>query len=561
MSNCTVNQCTHTVNPWAGSNIPTPQVGGSNNDMCVSNVSTDTSANQKRDTVVNQCRSGEGCFTNYKCIDGQDCPTLFDDLMSQGWGDKDASSSVLYKINHASPENLRDQLKFELCRRAACLPAPTTGSGSAMDVFYKYAWDSPYSIGLYIMALFPVIWIMGSLYWNMFVKQDANSIPTVLAGLRNNAANGLAKFVMLILIVLFIVFLFLIFAKYDLIHAFGTIAAIILLIPFNYGDPTTIGVINFVKALFVFGITAAGTLIDSDMLKGNRVVTGAKTGGIIIGIIVSIIGLIIGGSLYSNRAGMRGLIKILSVLITLAYVGCGVASISVAASEGDTYKTATKVYGLMMAVFGISLLVSVFGGAGIKPLFVLISLAIGLLVFTLVDTANIMPSANPSINIVPIYCALFVFMIIVIPALLRLGNNSVYRTNDNDTLGAIIGGTTFFFIYSMGMGAQSFLGMYAPPLQLTLLTLQRTFIAGLNAIKYRRMSRPLRLDDHILAPWTLFGLGKGFADWYNNYVNTLATGAGADDLAPGDRDDYKFNFDGSTRSNRMMGAANDRVFF
>ena len=109
MSNCTVNQCIHTVNPWNGKTIPTPAVGGSSNDMCVSNVVTDTTANQTRDKVVEQCQSGEGCFTNYKCIDGQDCPVLFDDLMASGWGDKDAASSVLNKINHASPENLRDQ--------------------------------------------------------------------------------------------------------------------------------------------------------------------------------------------------------------------------------------------------------------------------------------------------------------------------------------------------------------------------------------------------------------------------------------------------------------------
>ncbi len=136
MSNCTVNNCVHTATTWSGKVPSVPTTAGvSTNPMCDNTLSDLGTDKITRGKIITDCQGDNSCFTNLKCIDGETCPTIYNTLMKNGWGDKDKEGSVLYNLNHASPENLRDQLKFELCRRASCIPVTDTGEQTVWEWF------------------------------------------------------------------------------------------------------------------------------------------------------------------------------------------------------------------------------------------------------------------------------------------------------------------------------------------------------------------------------------------------------------------------------------------
>ena len=478
MSNCTVNKCLHSNVPKTVTYPSEPSLDPTC-DNTFGSLQSKTGIDQTkleatRDAVVKECNGGNKCFQGLTCVDGNECDQLYKDLLQKGWGDKDTVGTVLYNVNHASPDNLRDQLKYELCRRASCIPKPLSTTPSAGDM-WKDMFKS-YRCIFWFAAFFPVLWIMGSIIARPFVETN-NVLPTVFAGFGNGAAGTKSAnkqiqiaLIYLASVIFGVIFYSMVAGKYEW-GKFG----LILLFFFLSFIPVVHGSIGFFKlvALIIF-IVVISSNIDTN---NYNLIKNIKGTGITNGIFY----LVMSAYALYNTVKTKNYEKWANILMLVACVACGIASIVIGIrggdatqkDEADTVKKDTKDIAIIaIALLLVSVLVSI---VSIRNNFFTILFAF--LLFNMIDSSNLLGAVDTySTNWSNIL--LSVTLCIVIPLFIK-NNNGIFSKDH------FVAASTYFSYYAGMSGFQTFIGIFAPPILLSMMTLGRMLEAFFSA------SRPL----------------------------------------------------------------------
>lgn len=513
MSNCTVNNCKYAQNSWTPV-FPAPSTTasqdqcapGSSNPMCINDLSNfGTNASTTRANVVKECNGKSSCFSTLNAID-KEPRKLFDDLMTDGWGDKDKDTSVLGKINKAAPENLRDQLKFELCRRASCIPEPRDGNQTAWDWWSTFAGYSWYTIALYALAAIPLIWIVCSILLRPFIDDD-NNIPAVLTGAGNSKKSMASSGLYIVATIIVITLCSMIFGKYSLTMSFSIVACL-----FAVFMPSLSPKQN--ASLFILSLVAKGVAVyftikyllrdHSDWTKSNKI-QGAETSGIMNGVFYIIVALLIGYySLKSDPWDKLG------AFTTLALLGVGITVIILGSKNVDKMIDVNS-QNVISQLIANSVLVSIlaicsflpFGNNSLPTIGVSVS---ALMLFNLLDTTNILDAVNPENSLNGITIVTAIIMAVAVP--LYIKNNGAFR----DISYASTAGS-FFNTYTAMSGIQTFLGAFMPPLTLTLLVLERVLGA---------LFRKAQGKTDSVNTWTFLMSGTYFSKLFNSTMENMS---------------------------------------
>ena len=467
MSNCAVNNCKHTVTPWDGkSKLPDRAYGGAANPMC-NNVSNSTlygGEKNQADQVLKDCKSGKGCFTNYKCVDGKDCDVLFTDLMKNGWGDKDVDTSVLHKINHASPENLRDQLKYEMCRRVACMPIPTAPVPTGWE-WIRENFLTPYTSVIYVLSLVPVMWILFKVL-QRYGKDDINNIPTVLAGGGNSKKNGTAVGLYMVVAMAVMIILGMIFGKYSINVSFGLLGAILLaltpLFSFGSADNTSQRVFVILLLAVKIGLVAmVGRFItaNKDKFDKGKIIQNISGAGIASAILYGIIGIVV--VLYCMNTKNVGGAVITSVVCLVALIMCALKGAN--PSETEQVNDALTIISSGIVVGGIFAILAV-----VFPQNAAFNIASALIVFNILSQMDGIDMLGPLSDMQLTGALTLAALVIGVVVPLGVKNISNFTTSNQYLMAA-----SFFSTSAAMAGTQTFLGVVAPPILLTMLVLQR----------------------------------------------------------------------------------------
>ena len=545
MSNCTVNKCLHSNVPKTVTYPSEPSLDPTC-DNTFGSLQSKTGIDQTkleatRDAVVKECNGGNKCFQGLTCVDGNECDQLYKDLLQKGWGDKDTVGTVLYNVNHASPDNLRDQLKYELCRRASCIPKPlsTTPSAGGMwkDMFKSYRCI------FWFAAFFPVLWIMGSLLLRPF-KETNNVLPSVFAGYPNNQKEWVPSVIYLIGVVLGLLFYSMVAGKYE-IKKFGMILLYFLVafIPiFNVSQTPKKNEI-FKICWIVLKLAALAGLIHiiSTQIESNsfNYIRNIEWTGVTNGIMYFIVGLYSFYNAFLPKTN-NAVSIVANVIMGFGLLACAGLSIyyGVKGENDTTSGTGTNInlqddarvlIKIAIAALGISVLAS---GVSIKNYFVTILMAF--LLFNMIDSSNLYGAVD-TYSTTWINILLSVWLCIVIPIYIK-GIRKAFSGTANGSPSTTM--STFFSIYTAMSGIQTFLGIFAPPILLSLMTISRTMEAILNA---RNPHRDTNSDT-----WSFMFCGSVLTKAFNYAVdeipvNQITTAGGVVAQQPADKDAFKFN--------------------
>lgn len=530
MSNCTVNNCKHTVQPWATSQFPDPQVGGSSNPMCASTLSGVGVTEEKRTQVMKDCKGGNSCFSNLNAIEAEP-ETLFTNLMDKGWGDKDTSGSVLNTINHASPENLRDQLKFELCRRAACIPKDAVGEQTGWDYWSTFVQGTWINKLLYSFAIVPTIWVVGSILIKPLLL-NANNIPTVLSGMGNTRKSITSVSIYFVGTVLLGLFMYLIFGKYNLATSFFMLIIMFsIFVPtISKKDNTAFAIITaFFKLIPIAYVIWMFAKESGDWAKSNTI-ENASESGIYNGVLYIIMAVIFAFfAFFASKEAAAGsdASKALRLpyLIMLGLCIVAAAVLFILGATGSNDKTDRKntthvVWQVIINAVFYLVLVVLGGTTENNSAYVIASIVVGLIVFNIVDMSNMLEAVAPSVSLTGITVAIAIFTTIVVPLFIK-------HNGSGFTMQQAIGAASFFSTYCGISGIHTFLTVYIPPLVLSLLVFERiinSVLLKLNNVAGGRYSvrgitfsrNPLNKNN-----WTFLFTGPIMAKAFNALMNHM----------------------------------------
>lgn len=520
--------------PWTGK-YPTPTFGNNNDKMCDNTLASLGSTEDRRAEIVKTC-SGTGtnptCFKGLKCID-ENCPDLYNNLMKNGWGDKETSGTVLNQINNASAENLRDQLKFELCRRASCVPKDQMGGKTGWEWFTGFVGQSWYSGILYILALLPTVYIIGMMLYKSLTT-EINNYASVFTGNGNARKSTSASIMYIIGTALVGLLCFSIFSKYTLKTSLGLIFTLLgVFAPVSCGK---YGIPLFIVKVAVIASVIYYIVSSEDEWKKNNTVTGVKTASIINGVITLLIGLV---------AVVIGMIPndvdrpvplgtgVLLVLAGIVYIilGSKASNTTADTGSGSDNNTSSVMGMVIMGIITYALLTLgafVSGNNSAVPL--MASFVIALQIFVQIDNTNMLRAVTPEKEMTNLTTAIAMFM--TIGLVLFIKKNGSF----NDIPKAVTA-SSFMAVYSFMSGIQTFMGFVVPPLSLSILVLERVMSSFIS-------KKP---DDETKQSisWTFLFSGRPLANAFNDAIKKADSGLS---------DDYLFDI------KKFVGTANRSVF-
>ena len=519
----------------SGSIYPKRTIDPSDEPQCFNSASDLKTSTKTINEVVDSCATGKCYSGSLQCVNGvaSDCKTLFTDLITQGWGEKNDKNSLIYKLNHIKdPNTLRGQLIYELCRRASCIPLDRGDRQDGWSWMKENIFGSAYTIIAYVVSVISVLILIAHMLKNILTG-DTNNIPTVLMGGLNNKKNSTSIGLFMVIIVLFFIFASSIMIKYDIKTSISLIFVLLLVyIPIvpNNGINTGLSVVVKCILLFMFIVF----IIYSDIGKKDTdfKIKNLNEAGWFIGITCLIMGILLIALKFITGNTMLliiGGILIIGAVIIMVFTGTSFESNDVSDVQKDSFRW-------IIIIMGCLFFTTTFGGYfGNTGTMTLISIILAnLLIITLDNTGYLDPvydysSFSTSLTILTAVIILYIFIF--------KGKKHFKDTGD------MINASSIFSTTAINIGIQTFLSIVFPPIMLALLVLWRFINTFIN--------KNVLLNKG--TPWSFIFAGSDLATLFNNLITAdIYTSINSSGL--GNTTNSKFDL------NKQVGAPNSNVF-